>query len=52
MTHDEFVSMVVECMENRSASQLLAIPGVWEAVSEEFNNEAIERWEAKQARED
>jgi hypothetical protein len=43
--HDEFVRLVLECMEDSTNEELLQIPGVWEVLSEHFNNEALERWE-------
>jgi hypothetical protein len=44
MSHDEWVS-ILESLVIRDASVLLNIPGVYEAVSEHYNNEIIERYE-------
>jgi len=46
MTNDEFEDILADIViEN--ASTLLDIPGVYEAVSEEFNNEVLDRWSEK-----
>jgi hypothetical protein len=43
VTHDEFVFALTEIVDEMSADELLAIPGIYEALSEHLNNEAIKR---------
>lgn len=45
MTNQEFEEILMEIMNEGPASSLLTIPGVYECVSEYFNNEVLERWE-------
>jgi hypothetical protein len=40
--HDEFVSKLEEILEDVSPGELLAIPGVYELLSEHFNNDVLE----------
>jgi hypothetical protein len=46
ITHEEFVKGLIEVMRSMTSEQLLAIPGVWEALSEALNNEVITHIEA------
>jgi hypothetical protein len=48
MTHDEFVEMVEELLGEMSPGEILQIPGAWEPISEHLNNDALDRWAAKQ----
>ncbi len=49
MTDEEFDSILADLVfEN--AGTLLEIPGVYEAVSEHFNNEVLSRWEEEHPR--
>ena len=48
MTHEDFVKHLQRVLSDQSANDMLAIPGVWEVLSEHFNNEALESWEAEQ----
>ena len=45
LTNEKFDELLAEIMNESPASHLLDIPGVYEAVSEHFNNEVLERWE-------
>jgi hypothetical protein len=45
--HEVFVEKLSEVLDECPASHLLAVPGVWEAVSEYFNNEVLRRLEAE-----
>lgn len=46
MSQEDFDSILLEILKEQSATSLIGIPGVYSAVSEEFNNEVLERWEA------
>ncbi len=43
VTHDEFVFALTELVEEMSADEILAVPGIYEVLSEHLNNEAIKR---------
>lgn len=45
INNDQFDEMLREKLSKITAAQLLSIPGIYEIVSEEFNNEIIEDWE-------
>lgn len=45
MTDDDFDRILGEIVDAQPASALLSIPGVYEAVREEFNNDVLTRWE-------
>jgi hypothetical protein len=51
---DRLLAEVLEnedIVENGAASRLLTIPGVYEVLSEHFNNAVLELWELEQAAE-
>ena len=48
MDQADFDRILEEIMDEKPASALLTVPGVYEAVSEHFNNTVIERWEREQ----
>jgi hypothetical protein len=48
MTQDDFDKHLLGVMECMSMEQVLSIPGVHEAVSEELNNEVLDAWASKQ----
>lgn len=52
MTQDEFDRILAEIMNEQPAANLLTIPGVYEAVSEHFNNDVLDRWAAEQGEEE
>lgn len=43
MTNDEFVALLQDLVVE-NAHTLLSVPGVYEAVSEHFNNEVLDLW--------
>lgn len=45
---EEYDSILIDILENITVSELLDIPGVYEAVSEEYNNEVLKIWEEQQ----
>lgn len=47
MTHDDEVRIVQDILREE-APTLLGIPGIWEVLREEWNNEVLTRWEAEQ----
>jgi hypothetical protein len=46
ITNEQFDAKLIEILNGMTAAQILAIPGVYEVVSEELNNEVIEAIEA------
>lgn len=48
MTQEEFDKLLEELVYEDGASVLLSIPGVYECVSEYYNNKVLERWENNQ----
>ncbi len=47
ITDLEFNNHLIQILKEIRASELLYIEGIYEILSEEFNNEVIERWEAE-----
>ena len=43
ITDDEFYAALADLVHEMDAEEILGIPGVYEAVSEQLNNEAIDR---------
>uniref|UniRef100_A0A6M3Y2B5 Uncharacterized protein n=1 Tax=viral metagenome TaxID=1070528 RepID=A0A6M3Y2B5_9ZZZZ len=50
MTDDDFDRILVGILEESLASELISIPGVYEAVSEFYNNEILARWGEEEER--
>lgn len=48
MTHDDFVRLVTELAEKDGTAILITIPGVWEILSEHYNNDALDLWNVEQ----
>lgn len=48
ISDQEFDNRLKEKLSKITADQLLSIPGIYELVSEELNNEIIEEWEQDQ----
>lgn len=48
LTHDEFGRYLSDIIDESPASHLLLIPGVYEILAEEFNNEILTRWKSDQ----
>ena len=44
ITTEEFDEFLKQILRSLAASELLLIEGVYELVSEEFNNEILDRW--------
>ena len=51
ITGDKFDEILVEILNEHRGGQLISIPGVYEILSEEFNNEILGRWAARQEEE-
>lgn len=48
MSTEDFDRNLRKCLCARTAEQMLLIPGIYEVVSEHFNNEVLDRWGAEQ----
>ncbi|NMB69834.1 hypothetical protein GYA27_01350 [candidate division WWE3 bacterium] len=48
ITTDVFDAKLVEILDGMTGAQLLSIPGVYEVVAEELNNEVIEAIEQEE----
>ena len=48
MTQEDYDSILIEILKQKRASQLIVLPGIYEIVSEEFNNEILKIWEQRQ----
>ena len=49
LTDEEFDNILAELMdEDGPASALLSIPGIYEVVSEYYNNDILDMWERRQ----
>jgi hypothetical protein len=44
ITTEKFDELLAEILDEGKASALLTIPGVYEVLSEHFNNEVLKRW--------
>jgi hypothetical protein len=47
ITNEQFDAKLTEILDGMTGAQLLAIPGLYEVVSEELNNDVIEAIEAE-----
>ena len=47
MTDAEFDRILRDILREMTGEQLLSIEGIYELVSEEFNNEILDRWAAE-----
>jgi hypothetical protein len=45
ITDEEFDQLLIQIINEHPASNLLSIPGIYEILSEEFNNEILDRFE-------
>ena len=43
MKHDLFVNTLISIINESPAGNLLAIPGIYEILAEEFNNEILDK---------
>jgi hypothetical protein len=48
MTDEDFNRILADKIDEESGGSLLLIPGVYEVLSEHFNNEVLETWEEEQ----
>jgi hypothetical protein len=48
ITNVEFDRILTDILDERPASELLSVSGVYEALVEEFNNEILRRWRAEE----
>ena len=51
MSDKDFDNNLRKCLHERTAEQMLLIPGIYEIVSEHFNNEVLDRWAAEKYQE-
>ncbi|KKK85318.1 hypothetical protein LCGC14_2774480 [marine sediment metagenome] len=52
ITVEEFNNRLTIKLQKTLASELIHIPGFYELVSEEFNNDILSEWEDDQAKDD
>ena len=45
LSDEEFDAILVKLVEDMDTKSLLAIPGVYEAVRKELNNDVLNKWE-------
>ncbi len=50
ITTEEFDQALSDILGNLTGGQLMTVPGVYEVVSEHFNNEALDLAKSKRAR--
>ena len=48
MTTEDFDAILIGILKETTAAELLTIPGVYEIVSEHYNDEVLEPWESSQ----
>jgi len=48
MTVDDFNETLSEILSGVKASTLLSIPGIFEILAEEYNNDVLDKWEENQ----
>lgn len=46
MTQDDFAEHLHKVVSRMSTAELLAVPGVFEVLSEEMNNDVLDSWAA------
>lgn len=44
MTNDEFRDILADVVVDTEAATLLDIPGIYEVLSEHFNNDVLDKW--------
>lgn len=50
--NEKFDQLLLEEVKRLSAEEILAVPGVYEIMREEFNNAVLEAWEKEQQEEE
>lgn len=48
MTDEDFDEILKDVLEDVCTGELLSIPGIYEILAEEYNNEVLDRWERRQ----
>lgn len=48
LTQREFDNILTDILRETKAIELITVPGFYEIVAEEFNNEVLTRWRKKQ----
>ena len=48
MTTSDFDRILISILQETKASELISVPGFYELVSEEFNNEVLKKWDEEQ----
>lgn len=48
---EDFDRILMQILSETKASELISVPGFYELVSEEFNNEVLKKWESEQKEE-
>ena len=48
LTDTTFDRILIEILRDTTAEQLLTIPGIYEIVREEYNNDILSWWEREQ----
>lgn len=52
MRDEDFDRILTDILNEIRGGQLLSIPGIYEIVSEEFNDEILDRWDQEQVEEE
>ena len=47
MTQEEFDEILEDILEGMYAAELIDVPGIYEILSEYFNNEILEEWDVR-----
>jgi hypothetical protein len=48
ISQEKFDELLAEILDEDKASNLLSIPGVYEVLSEHFNNDVLKKWNDEQ----
>jgi hypothetical protein len=48
LSHDEFVRRLTEKVDEMTGGAVLAVPGVYELMSEHWNNDILDDWKSDQ----
>ncbi len=48
ITQDDFDRILLRILSNLTGGDLIRIPGVYELLAEEFNNQVIDEWNEEQ----
>ena len=44
ISNEEFNNILLEILSEMPANQLISVPGIYEILAEEFNNEILQKW--------